>query len=261
MIQVNNISFAYPADDGQARTILADVSVDIKAGESIVIMGHNGSGKTTFARCLNGLLTPIVGTIKVDDLDTSDVQNIVNLRRRVGMVFQNPDNQIVSTTVEREVAFGLENLGISFDDMHSIVDEMLEKFNLSQYRLHPPHYLSGGEKQRLALAAVMAMRPHYLVLDEPTSLLDPTNRKAILNIVKSLHDSDATNSQITTILVTQFPEEALIADRLLIFNQGQLAMDDKPLAIFKRTHELESMGLEPPLILKVHKMLEDHPNF
>lgn len=255
MIDVDNISFAYPVEEGKPQPILQNVSLNIHAGESIAVMGHNGSGKTTFARCLNGLLVPTNGTVTVNGIRTSDQKNIVNLRRLVGMVFQNPDNQIVSTTVEREIAFGLENLGVVYENMHAIVDDMLLKFNLSHYRKHPPHLLSGGEKQRLAIASVMAMSPRYLVLDEPTSLLDPTNRKMILNIVKSLHDSP---QSITTILITQFPEEAFVADRLLVFNQGQLAMDDAPGTIFDRTDELEDMGLEPPLTLKVHAMLKKY---
>ncbi|MBN1560906.1 ATP-binding cassette domain-containing protein [candidate division KSB1 bacterium] len=257
MITVEHISFAYPSHGDSPRNILTDVSIDIRPGESIAIMGHNGSGKTTFARCLNGLLIPSSGAVVVDELDTAEQKNLVDVRRRVGMVFQNPDNQIVSTTVEREIAFGLENLGIPYEQMHAIVDEMLEKFNLLRYRLHPPHYLSGGEKQRLALAAVMAMKPRYLVLDEPTSLLDPINRKEILNIVKALHDQTMSAEPITTILITQFPEEALFIDRLLIFNQGQLIMDDDPRTVFQSSEALDHLGLEPPVTIKVHKMLDE----
>jgi len=256
MIKIENISFSYPVNHGEAQPILTDVSLDIHPGESIVIMGHNGSGKTTFARCLNGLLTPTSGRVLVDDFDTSKEEHIPGVRRRVGMVFQNPDNQIVSTTVERELAFGLENLGIEYDNMHEIVNDMLEKFNLLHYRKHPPHNLSGGEKQRLALAAVMAMSPRYLVLDEPTSLLDPTNRKGILQIVKSLHENHSLQDPISSILITQFPEEALSADRLLIFNNGRLALDGPPHTIFQHKTDLKEMGLEPPLVLQVHELLD-----
>ncbi len=256
MIKIENISFAYPVEHGEARPILIDVSLEIFPGESIVVMGHNGSGKTTFARCLNGLLIPTSGRILVENLDTTNEEHIITIRRHVGMVFQNPDNQIVSTTVEREVAFGLENLGVPYEKMHAIVDDMLEKFNLSHYRKQPPHNLSGGEKQRLALAAVMAMAPRYLVLDEPTSLLDPTNRKMILSLVKSLHDKNTAENPMTTILITQFPEEALSADRLLVFNKGRLALDGKPLDIFQDKEKLREMGLEPPLLLQVHELLE-----
>lgn len=258
MIKIDNISFAYPDDRGKSRNILSDISLAIESGESIAVMGHNGSGKTTFARCLNGLLMPTAGRILVDDMDTANERYIIQIRRRVGMVFQNPDNQIVSTTVEREIAFGLENLGTPYETMHALVNEMLNQFNLSPYRRQPPHNLSGGEKQRLAIAAVMAMRPRYLVLDEPTSLLDPRNRKAILKIIKSLHQPGSTHQPMTTILITQFPDEALYADRLLIFNNGHIALDDSPETIFQKTTKLERMGLEPPLIFKVHKLLKDH---
>jgi len=258
MIKIDNISFSYPVENENAGLILKDVSLDILPNESIAIMGHNGSGKTTFARCLNGLLTPTAGRITVDNLDTAHHQNMLDIRRRVGMVFQNPDNQIVSTTVEREIAFGLENLGFPYEQMHQIVDEMLDKFNLAHYRQHPPHNLSGGEKQRLALAAVMAMSPRYLVLDEPTSLLDPTNRKAILNSVSSLHKNSSTDQPITTLLITQFPEEALQADRLIVFNKGQIALDGPPRDIFRETEKLQRMGLEPPIVLQVHDLLEKY---
>ncbi len=254
MIHVEDISFAYETKDESTPAILRNVSVDIKPGESIAVMGHNGSGKTTFARCLNGLLIPTSGRVFVDGLSVADEESIPEIRRRVGMVFQNPDNQIVSTTVEREIAFGLENLGAPFEEMHRIVDGMIEKFNLGRYRRHSPHYLSGGEKQRLALAAVMAMRPRYLVLDEPTSLLDPQSRREILAVVNDLHTEK--DNAVATILITQFPEEALDAKRLLIFSRGQIVMDAAPLSVFEHVKELEEIGLEPPLVLQVNRLLD-----
>ena len=254
MIRVDNISFAYEAAERPAPSTLSNVSVDIQAGESIAIMGHNGSGKTTFARCLNGLLVPTAGKIVVDGLNAADEKNIPDIRRLVGMVFQNPDNQIVSTTVEREIAFGLENLGVPYDEMHAIVDQALNTFNLRRYRQHSPHYLSGGEKQRLALAAVMAMRPQYLVLDEPTSLLDPQGRREILSIVRELHTDE--KSKICTLLITQFPEEALHVDRLIVFARGKIVMDADPLTVFDNVDELSKIGLEPPLTIRVNKLLD-----
>ena len=253
MIRVENISFTYKHSESKTST-LSNVSVDIQPGESISIMGHNGSGKTTFARCLNGLLVPNSGRVLVDEFDVSEEVNIPEIRRRVGMVFQNPDNQIVSTTVEREIAFGLENLGVPYEEMHQIIEEVLDTYNLARYRLHAPHYLSGGEKQRLALAAVMAMRPRYLVLDEPTSLLDPKGRRAMLSNVRSLHADERSN--IATILITQFPEEALHTNRLIVFARGQIVMDDDPLSIFEKSDELQKNSLEPPLVLKVNKLLD-----
>ncbi len=255
MIDVSHISFSYDSG-GESTPILSDVSTSIHPGEMVTIMGHNGSGKTTFARCLNGLLVPDAGNVMVDGLLTADPDQIAQVRRRVGMVFQNPDNQIVSATVEREIAFGLENLGLAYEKMHQIVDDILQKFDLQKYRFQPPHYLSGGEKQRLAIAAVMAMNPQYLVLDEPTSLLDPKNRRDILHTVRALQQETKEREQpITTILITQFPEEALFFDRLIVFHQGQIVQDDTPSTIFEREEELRNLRLEPPLSFKVDKLL------
>lgn len=249
MITIKNISFDYPITSEKTRTVLKDISLEIRKGESIAVMGPNGSGKTTFARCLNGLLIPAQGQVIVDGLPTHESENLVEIRRRVGMVFQNPDNQIVSATVEREIAFGLENLGKPYEEMHRIVDEMLQEFQLQQYRQKAPHYLSGGEKQKLAMAAVLAMRPSYLILDEPTSLLDPKSRRDILQLVQRFHsaNNDSMNSPITTILITQFAEEALSADRLIVFHDGRIFMDGAPEKVFSNIKALLKIGLEPPV--------------
>jgi energy-coupling factor transport system ATP-binding protein len=257
MIEVRNISFSYPGENDAPQLILDDVSLQIGAGESIAVMGRNGSGKTTFARCLNGLLLPSSGQVLVDGLCTADPAQLASIRRRVGMVFQNPDNQIVSATVEREIAFGLENLGTDFEQMHKIVDAMLKKFNLTAYRQRPPHHLSGGEKQRLALAAVMAMNPRYLVLDEPTSLLDPKSRRDVLESVQSLHHSPQSEEAITTMLITQFPEEALHADRLIIFHLGRILMDGEPAVIFSHGG-LTQFGLESPMKFRIADLLKKY---
>ncbi|MBN1998988.1 ATP-binding cassette domain-containing protein [candidate division KSB1 bacterium] len=240
MIKVRNLWFKY------TRDVLQDISLDIHEGESIAIMGSNGSGKTTFARCLNGLLLPSRGTVVVEGLSTADNSDILAIRKQVGMVFQNPDNQIVSATVEREIAFGLENLGVPFEDMHQIVGKMLLKFDLERYKKHTPHALSGGEKQKLALASVLAMQPRYLILDEPTSLLDPRGRKDILRIIGDLH-KEKQKPPITTIFITQFPEEADQMQRLIIFHKGRVVMDDCPFQIFQQNRRLKKIGLEPPL--------------
>ncbi len=251
MIKVENISFEYKSN-AESRSGLRNVSVEIQKGENIAIMGHNGSGKTSFAQCLNGLLIPTRGHVVVDDYPSHDLEHLLNIRRRVGMVFQNPDNQIVSATVEREIAFGLENIGLPYETMHKIVDEMLESFHLLPYRYHSPHYLSGGEKQRLAIAAVMAMQPNYLILDEPTSLLDPKSRRDILNIVNALHKD---NPSISTLLITQYPEEALTADRLLVFYRGQLVLDDSPSHVFEQDALLEKYELTAPVSYLLKKYL------
>lgn len=255
MIKINNISFRYPDSNDDSPNRLDRISLNIDAGESIAVMGHNGSGKTTFARCLNALLLPSDGGIEVDDMLTTDDEKLQEIRRRVGMVFQNPDNQIVSATVEREIAFGLENLGIDPAEMHRRVDSMLHVFGLAPLRRHPPHLLSGGEKQRLAIAAVMAMQPRYLVLDEPTSLLDPQARRSILQTIAALHQTDPA---ITTMLVTQFPEEALSADRLIVFHQGAVAFDEAPATVFEQESELKKMGLLPPVSIHLRRLVEQY---
>ena len=259
IISVENISFKYSINGDLHRSILDNVCLTINSGESVAIMGPNGSGKTTFARCLNGLLVPTEGNITVDGLSTKTSEHLSDIRRKVGMVFQNPDNQIVSATVEREIAFGLENLGLPIQQMHDIVEEMLSRFNLKKYRLKSPHYLSGGEKQKLAIASVLAMRPTFLILDEPTSLLDPRSRSDILNIVQELHSSKTKKqSNIATILITQFPEEALLADRLIVFYNGSVILDDSPEVVFERVDELKQIGLEIPVSFRVRKLLDTY---
>ncbi len=253
MIRVEHISFFYPDEEGRPRKVLDDVSLRIGEGETVAVMGRNGSGNTTFARCLNGLLLPGSGRVCVDELCTASPGDLAEIRRRVGMVFQNPDNQIVSATVEREIAFGLENLGVPYERMHEIVDEMLVKFNVQAHRHRPPHHLSGGEKQRLALAAVSAMEPRCLVLDEPTSLLDPKSRREVLQYVQELRRHDL---RMTVILITQFPDEALLADRLIIFHEGRVAADGRPEAVF--SSDLERFGLEAPISFQALALLREY---
>jgi len=253
MIQLQNLTFEY-TDSPRG---LDNISLTIHDGEFMGIMGANGSGKTTLARCLNGLRLPTAGDVWVDELNTKEPANLTQIRRRVGMVFQNPENQIVSTTVEREIAFGLENLGVPHDEMHRIVNEMLAQFDLEKYRQHPPHLLSGGEMQRLALAAVMAMSPKYLVLDEPTSLLDPPTRKMVLKLINGIHSKNRERAErIATILITQFPEEALGCDRLLILQRGRIVFDDRPAAIFQHVDELKSLGVEVPAEYEIDHFLK-----
>ncbi len=241
MIEIKNLTFEYTNHDGSPTRVLDGITLTIAEGERVGLMGANGSGKTTLVRCLNGLLLP-TGEVFVDGLTTSDPVNLPEIRRRVGMVFQNPENQIVSTTVEREIAFGLENLGVPHDEMHKKVAEMLAQFDLERYRRHPPHLLSGGEMQRLALASVMAMSPKYLIFDEPTSLLDLPTRKMVLQLISKLH-----SKRVATMLITQFPEETLLCDRLLILHRGRIAFDGKPSEIFKNVDELRALGVDVPI--------------
>ncbi|MFQ5604860.1 MAG: ATP-binding cassette domain-containing protein [bacterium] len=249
MVRVQNLTFEYTQHQTKNIRVLDGVHFEIQPGETIGLMGANGSGKTTLARCLNGLLLPTEGAVWVDELDTRRADEAVEIRRRVGMVFQNPENQIVSTTVEREIAFGLENLGVPAAEMHRIVDDMLQKFNLESLRLQPPHRLSGGEMQRLALAAVMAMSPRYLIFDEPTSLLDPPSRKAVISLILNLNKMQPalpSPQAITTLFITQFPEEVLLFDRLLVLHEGKIVRDDRPEIIFQEVEQLNKMGLNVP---------------
>lgn len=258
MIRLQNVIFEYDSEDDQQSRALDHINLEIREGEYISIMGRNSSGKTTLVRCLNGLLIPNHGEVIVDNIVTSDTDRLSIIRRKVGMVFQNPENQIVSTTVEREIAFGLENLGVSTEIMHRVVSATLERFKLHQYRKHPPYLLSGGEKQRLALAAVMAMNPKYLILDEPTSMLDPKGRQELLELlfeIKQDNRSKNTTDQITIIFVTQYPEEALESDRLIVMNKGTIIFDDAPDVVFQHVAQMKQIGLEVPVEFEIVPLL------
>jgi len=241
MIEVMDLTFQYPGGEGMFA--LRGVSFTLKPGERVALMGANGSGKTTLVLCLNGLLKPVSGRVVVDGLHTKDSGNLYEIRRRVGMVFQNPDNQIVTTTVLREIAFGLENMGVPMAEMRSRVEHMLTMFGLGEYQHTPPHLLSGGERQRLALASVWVMQPDYLVLDEPTSLLDPKGRQDIFRFL----DEDNVKNKKGILLVTQFPDEALMCDRLLVMDRGTIVYDDSPLDVFHHQDDLRRLGLDIPV--------------
>jgi len=258
MIDVRNISYYYGSDRQDRVAALDQLSLQIREGEYVAIMGPNSSGKTTLARCLNALLIPQSGQVIIDELGTDDEQNILPIRKKVGMVFQNPDNQIVSTTVEREIAFGLENLGVPTETIHQVVAATLDRFDLERYRKYPPHLLSGGEKQRVALGAVLAMNPKYLVLDEPTSMLDPGGRRELLNLLAEIKSDNAekkTTEQTTIIMITQFPEEALAADRLIIMEKGTIAFDDDPGIVFQNIEQLQQLGLDVPVEYEIMPLL------
>lgn len=252
MIRISNLHFEFPAQEGSAVQVLDGIDLTIADGESVALMGPNGSGKTTLARCLNGLLQPTGGDVLVDGLNSSRADDLNEIRRRVGMVFQNPENQIVSTTVEREIAFGLENLGIEHDEMHRIVDEMLRKFGLECYRTHAPHLLSGGEMQRLALAAVMAMSPKYIVFDEPTSFLDAASRKAVFPMIRKVNKEN----NVATLFITQSPEETLHFGRLLILHRGKIVRDGVPSEIFADVAAMQKIGLNVPAEYEVNFYLQ-----
>lgn len=260
MIDVAHLTLELPFPSG-TRRILDDLAVSIADGEFVAIMGPNGAGKTSFARCLNGLMMPTSGEIHIDGMAVSEHHNWPSIRQRLGMVFQNPDNQIVGATVERDIAFGLENLGLPRDEMRRRVDHVLKLFHLETYRDHPPHLLSGGEKQRLAVAAVVAMQPRHLILDEPTSLLDYESRVELLQLATALNRGDNTIASLplTVLLITQFPEEALFARRLLIFDRGRLLFDAPPIDVFQHAEALQFIGLRPPLEFLVWEKLQHRP--
>jgi energy-coupling factor transport system ATP-binding protein len=258
MIDIRNISYCYDSHRAEKIPALHQLNLQIREGEFIAVMGHNSSGKTTLARCLNALLIPQTGEVVIDGLATCDEQNILSIRKKVGMVFQNPDNQIVSTTVEREIAFGLENLGVPMETIHQVVTSILDRFDLTRYRNYPPHLLSGGEKQRVAVASVLAMNPKYLVLDEPTSMLDPKGRRELLTLLAEIKSDNAakpTIDQITMILITQIPEEALQSDRLIIMEKGTIIFDDHPKIVFQNVGKIKAIGLAVPIEFEIMPLL------
>jgi energy-coupling factor transport system ATP-binding protein len=258
MIQIADLVYDFAGPQGERVRALDGVCLTIREGESIAVLGANGSGKTTLARCLNALYLPTSGRVEVDGMDTRNPALHGEIRRRVGLLFQNPENQIVAATVEREIAFGLENLGLGRDEMQHRVERMLTWTRLEKYRHHAPHLLSGGELQRLAIAAVMAMEPRYLILDEPTSLLDPPSRREFLRRVVDLHQHSDDFGAITTVLITQYPAEALIADRVLVLHRGQIIYDETPDRLFQRVEELHELGLTSPIEYELYALLSRH---
>ena len=241
IIRAKGLGFKYQQADTGECWALRDISFTINKGEFIVILGPNGSGKSTLAKHLNALLLPTCGEVWVNGLLTSDEANHWQIRQLAGMVFQNPDNQIVATTVEEDVAFGPENLGVPSAEIRARVDEALELVGMAGYKKHAPHLLSGGQKQRVAIAGVIAMRPECLILDEPPAMLDPRGRIEVMETVQRLNKEG-----ITVILITHFMEEAVIADRVMVLADGRLAMSGTPAEVFMRGDELRALGLDTP---------------
>ncbi len=248
MLSVKDVSYSY--EDSQ-RKALDGVSLDVADGEFVCIVGHNGSGKSTLAKMLNALLLPTSGTVSVNGLETHDEDSVLAIRQQVGMVFQNPDNQIVTTVVREDVAFGPENLGVPTEEMAERVDRALRAVGMERYASSAPHMLSGGQKQRVAIAGMLAMEPSILVLDEATAMLDPIGRRDVLGIVRRLHDE----SGITVVMITQYMEEAIGADRVVVMNDGKIAMTGAPAEIFRRGDELREIGLDVPLAVELREEL------
>ncbi len=247
MIELRNVTYRYKLDGERSILALDDINLTFKQGESVAIIGSNGSGKTTLARLLNALLLPTLGKVTVDGLDTGDKDSQKMIRLKVGMVFQNPDNQLISTSVQREIAFGLENLALPYEEMEKKVEWALDFFHLKEYKNHPPHKLSGGEKQRVALASVLSMQPEYLVLDEPTSLLDAKGKREVMSLIEKFSEQ----RDVTVIHITQFPEEATGADRVLVMHKGGIVLDGRPKDVFKQKGKLKEIGLNVPLAIKL----------
>jgi len=235
-----------------SQMALKDVNLRIGKGEFVAIIGPNGSGKSTLAKLFNGLFVPTKGRVTVDGLDTRDRENVWKIRQKAGMVFQNPDNQIVATVVEEDVAFGPENLGVPPEEIRRRVDEALEIVELKDYAQKPPHQLSGGQKQRVAIAGILAMRPEYIIMDEPTAMLDPVGRKEVINTVKRLNREEGK----TIVLITHFMEEAVQADRVIVMSEGRVLMEGSPREIFSKVDELKTIGLDVPQVTELAHRLK-----
>lgn len=229
------------------------VDVDIKKGDFVAVLGHNGSGKSTLAKHVNGLLLPTEGTVWVGDMDTRDEEHIWDVRKTAGMVFQNPDNQIIGNIVEEDVGFGPENIGVPTEEIWKRVEASLKAVGMTAYRLQSPNKLSGGQKQRVAIAGVMAMKPECIILDEPTAMLDPNGRREVIKTVHELNRAEG----ITVLLITHYMEEAIDADRIIVMDGGRIVMDGKPAEIFSRVKELKAYGLDVPQVTELAYELKE----
>ena len=255
MIETRELTFIYPAEEGREESAaLRDVSLQIEAGTFVAVLGHNGSGKSTLAKHFNAVLLPSGGSVWVEGMDTRDEALLLEIRRRVGMVFQNPDNQIVASVVEEDVAFAPENLGVPTEEIRRRVDDALAAVGMGEFPRHAPHLLSGGQKQRIAIAGVIAMEPEYIVLDEATAMLDPVGRRDVLNTVHKLNRERG----ITVVLITHHMDEAVDADRVIVMNDGTVVMDGAPREIFRRVEELHQLGLASPETVELLYDLNAH---
>ena len=245
--EIKDLEFQYEMTDAEPVKVLRGINLELKKGEFTAVLGHNGCGKSTLAKHLNAILLPTGGTVYIDGIDTKDEDKVFDIRQRVGMVFQNPDNQIVTTIVEEDVAFALENLGVEPHEMRKRVDEALKAVNMYEYREHAPHQLSGGQKQRIAIAGVIAMRPEFIVLDEPTAMLDPQGRKEVIATIRRLNQEYG----ISVVLITHYMDEAVKADRVIVMDDGRTVMDGTPKEVFLRVEELKKLGLDVPQVTEL----------
>ena len=243
IIRTENLCFEYVNQETNIKhPVLKNLNIEIKRGEFVAVLGHNGSGKSTFAKHLNAILVPTSGKVFVDGTDTSDEEKFFEIRKKVGMVFQNPDNQMVANIVEDDVAFAPENLGVPREEIRRRVDDALNAVNMSKFALHAPHMLSGGQKQRIAIAGVLAMEPEIIVLDEPTAMLDPSGRKEIIETIKKLNKE----RNMTVVLITHYMDEAVEADRVIVIDDGYVKIDSNPRDVFSQVEEMKKLRLDTP---------------
>lgn len=253
IIEFNNVTFRYESDE-EGVTLppaVSDFSLKIYEGEFVAVLGHNGSGKSTLAKLANGLLLPESGTVTVSGMDTKDEEKDIEIKQTVGVVFQNPDNQIVATIVEEDVAFGPENLGIEPSEIRRRADDSLKIVGMYKYRRHEPHKLSGGQKQRVAIAGIIAMEPRCIILDEPTAMLDPVGRRDVMKAIKRLNKE----LNITVVYITHYMEEACEADRIVVMDDARLLMDGTPREVFSNTEKIRSIGLDVPQTCSLAQLL------
>lgn len=247
MISIKNLSFKYDYEDENAIQILKDINLEINEGEFVALLGHNGSGKSTLAKLINGLLLPGQGDVLVDGMNTKSEEEIWDIRRTAGMVFQNPDNQLVATIVEDEVAFGPENMGVEPSEIRRRVDRALEDVGMADYKKNAPHLLSGGQKQRVAIAGILAMSPKYIILDEPTAMLDPSGRREVMDTLIKLNKEEGK----TIILITHYMEEAAISDRVVVMEDGSMVLSGTPREVFSQVDKIKGLGLDVPQVTEL----------
>ena len=254
LISTEHLHFEYVRAEEENVLVLNDINISIHEGEVVAVLGHNGSGKSTLAKHFNAVLLPTGGKVLVDGIDTAQPDRVFDIRQRIGMVFQNPDNQIVATIVEEDVAFALENLGIEPAEIRKRVDDALKKVDMYEFKEHAPHQLSGGQKQRVAIAGIIAMRPECIVLDEPTAMLDPKGRREVLNTVMELNREHGT----TIALITHYMDEAVHADRIIVVDHGDVVMTGTPREIFSRVDKMKELGLDVPQVTELcHRLKQE----
>ncbi len=252
MIKTEQLTFRYPDEKDPDKYALKNVNLEIKEGEFVVIIGHNGSGKSTLSKLFNGIYLPTEGKIYINGIDTSIEENVWEVRRNAGMVFQNPDNQLVATIVEEDVAFGPENLGVPTDEIRTRVDEALKSVSMEAFKRKPPHHLSGGQKQRVAIAGILAMKPRCIIFDEPTAMLDPSGRKEVVETILHLNKVE----KMTVVHVTHYMDEAVDADRIIVMDKGAIVLEGTPKEVFSKVDALKEIGLDVPQVTALSYELE-----